>query len=153
MRGTRTIPAFVLFALMSAGHAQTVEQIVKLPNEIEYKAPLRPDAPSAALLFGDVTKSGMYVIRAKFPMGFKAMPHWHGEIRTVTVLSGTLYVGVGENWDESKLRAFPPGTFFTEPPNLPHFTWAKDGEVTIQVTGLGPLTTTPAPQVGAARDN
>jgi uncharacterized RmlC-like cupin family protein len=86
-------------------------------------------------------------------MGFKVMPHWHGEIRTVVVLSGTLFVGVGENWDEGKMRAFPPGTFFTEPPNLPHFTWAKDGEVTIQVTGIGPRTTTPAAPVGAARAN
>jgi len=36
------------------------------------------------------------------------MPHWHpDEWRTAVVLSGTLYFGVGEQWDESKLKAYP----------------------------------------------
>ena len=45
------------------------------------------------------------------------------------VLSGTLYFGSGEVWDESKLKAYPAGTFYTEPAGAPHFVWAKDGEV------------------------
>jgi quercetin dioxygenase-like cupin family protein len=67
------------------------------------------------------------------------MPHWHPEeVRTIVVLSGTLYFGYGEKWDESKLKAFPAGTFFTEPPRAPHFAWAKDGEVMLQITAVGP---------------
>ena len=58
------------------------------------------------------------------------------------ILSGTLYYGLGEQWDESKLIAFPAGTFFSEPPKLPHFAWAKDGDVILQVTGTGPTGTT-----------
>jgi hypothetical protein len=50
----------------------------------------------------------------------------------------TLYFGVGEQWDESKLRAYPAGTFYSEPSKTPHFVWAKDGEVIIQTTGMGP---------------
>jgi hypothetical protein len=65
--------------------------------------------------------------------------HWyHHEVRTVVVLSGTLYVGNGDKWDENKLKAYPAGTFYSEPAKAPHFTWAKDGEVIIQVTGIGP---------------
>ena len=144
MRRAGIVLALVLFASTSASHAQPAEQIVRLPNEIEYKASLRPEAPPGVVLYGDVAKPGIYVTRSKFPTGFKVTPHWHGQERTVVVLSGTLYVGIGEKWDESKMSACPPGTFFTEPPNVPHFTWAKDGEVVIQVTGLGPLSTTPA---------
>ena len=67
------------------------------------------------------------------------MPHWHpDEVRTVVVLSGTLYFAYGEKWDESKLKAFPAGTFFSEPTRAPHFAWAKDGAVMVQVTGTGP---------------
>jgi hypothetical protein len=131
------------FAATSAGQAQTAEQIVRLPNEIEYKALLRPDAPPDVVRYGDVAKLGLYVTRSKFPIDFKVMPHWHGEERTIVVLSGTFYVGFGEKWDETKMRAYPPGTFFTEAPNAPHFAWAKDGDVVIQVTGLGPQSTTP----------
>jgi hypothetical protein len=57
------------------------------------------------------------------------------------VLSGTIYFGLGETWDDSKLKAFPAGTFFSEPKETPHFVWAKDGEVIVQVTGMGPTGT------------
>ena len=56
------------------------------------------------------------------------------EVRTAVVLSGTLYFGSGDKWDESKFKAYPAGTFYSEPSKAPHFTWAKDGEVIIQVT-------------------
>jgi hypothetical protein len=49
---------------------------------------------------------------------------------------------VGEQWDESKLKAYPAGTFYSEPPRTPHYVWAKDGEVIIQTTGMGPTGTT-----------
>jgi hypothetical protein len=53
--------------------AQSTEQVVKLPNEIEYKAPLRPGAPPAAVVYGDPNKQSLYVTRVKFPAGFKVM--------------------------------------------------------------------------------
>ena len=36
------------------------------------------------------------------------------------------------------MKAYPAGTFYSEPSKAPHYTWAKDGEVIIQVTGAGP---------------
>ena len=75
------------------------------------------------------------------------MPHWHpDEVRTVVVMSGTLYFGLGEQWDESKLKAYPAGTFFSEPFKTAHYGWAKEGEVILQITGIGPTGTTPIPQ-------
>src|SRR5438128_4050217 len=68
------------------------------------------------------------------------------EVRTVVVLSGTLYFGSGDKWDESKFKAYPAGTFYSEPPRSPHFSWAKDGEVIIQITGIGPSEKTFIPQ-------
>jgi hypothetical protein len=62
--------------------------------------------------------------------------------RTVVVLSGTLYFGLGEQWDDTKLEARPAGSFFSEAPKAPHFAWAKDGEVILQVSGMGPSGTT-----------
>ena len=32
----------------------------------------------------------------------------------------------------------PAGTFYSEPSKAPHYSWAKDGEVIIQITGVGP---------------
>lgn len=116
--------------------------VVKLPQDIAYKG--LPGAPQHAALFGDSSQPGLYVDRIKFLPGMKVMPHWHPDaVRTVLVLSGTLYFAVGEQWDESKLKAYPAGTLYSEPPRTPHYAWAKDGEVILQVTAIGPTGNTP----------
>jgi quercetin dioxygenase-like cupin family protein len=120
------------------------QSAVKLPNEIEWKAPAVVPGPSTAVLVGDPSKQGVYVSRLKLPAGTKLPPHTHpDEWRTAVVLSGTLYYGYGEQWDDGKLKAYPAGTFFTEPKGTPHFVWAKDGEVIVQITGMGPTGTVP----------
>jgi quercetin dioxygenase-like cupin family protein len=136
----------LITALSLATYAQTSQPVVKLPNDIEFKAPLSP-GPQSATLYGDPTKPGVYVQRTKFPPGTKVMPHWHpDEWRTAIVLSGTLYFGVGEQWDESKMKAYPAGTFYSEPPKTPHYVWVKEGEVIIQTTGMGPTAINMIPQ-------
>jgi len=131
--------AVVLCAVLTttSGHAQDAG-ILKLPQDIEFKGPLS-GPPQTVVLYGDPTKPGLFVTRVKFSAGWKDAPHWHpDEARTVAVLSGTLYFGRGDTWDESNLQAYPSGTFYSEPPKAPHFSWAKEGDVVIQVTGIGP---------------
>ena len=143
--------AYLLLAVCTAGvsasaQAQTTgTSVLKLPQDIEFKGP--PGKPQTAVLYGDPTKAGVFVTRVKFPSGFKDLPHWHpDELRTVAVLSGTLYFANGEKWDESKFKAYPAGTFYSEPSKRPHYTWAKDGEVILQITGVGPSGKTFIPQ-------
>ena len=64
--------------------------------------------------------------------------------RVGTVLSGTLLVGYGDRFDETNMKALGPGGVWTEPPRQPHYVWAKDGDVIIQVVGFGPSGTTAA---------
>ena len=67
------------------------------------------------------------------------MPHWHPEDRVYTVISGVFYIGLGEEFDEEKLVAYPPGAVVILPGNTPHFHWAKSSEYITQVTAIGPL--------------
>jgi quercetin dioxygenase-like cupin family protein len=70
--------------------------VVKLPDQIEWKAPPMVGGASTAILYGDPSKATVYVTRTKFPAGLKAMPHTHpDEWRTIVVLSGTIYFGLG----------------------------------------------------------
>jgi hypothetical protein len=39
-------------------------------------------------------------------------------------------------------HAHPAGTLFSEAAGTPHYAWAKDGEVIIQITSMGPSGTT-----------
>lgn len=112
--------------------------IIKMPDEIAFGESVG-GKPQIAVLYGDPAKPEFFVLRMRFPAGFKVEPHTHPEgTRTLTVLSGTLYFGFGESFDEAKTKPFPPGTFFTELPTTPHFVWAKDGDVIVQVAGIGP---------------
>lgn len=144
-----TALALVLCAagLTGAAYAQNADtSVLKLPQDIEFKGPLT-GAPRTAVIYGDPTKPGVFVSRVKFSAGWKDMPHWHpDETRTVVVLSGTFYFASGDTWDESKFKAYPAGTFYSEPSKAPHYTWAKDGEVILQITGVGPSGKTFIPQ-------
>jgi hypothetical protein len=135
--------ALILCGLITPAHAQSTDgSIIKLPQDIVFKGGDGP--PQTVVIYGDPTKPGLYVSRIRFSPGWKDPPHWHPDAaRTVVVLSGTFYFGSGETWDDSKMKAYPAGTFYSEPPKSPHFTWAKDGEVIIQLTGIGPSGKTP----------
>ena len=73
------------------------------------------------------------------PHGEKLMPHKHPEDRVYTVISGVFYIGLGDEFDASKLEAYPPGAVIILPGNTPHFHWAKSGEYVTQITAMGPL--------------
>jgi len=110
------------------------------PDELTW-AP-NPAGNQQALIAGHPRQVGTYVYRTRFLSNFRNRPHFHPDPRVVTIMSGTLYVGYGEKFDESQMKALPAGSIFTEPPGQPHFVWAKDGEVVIQVIGYGPSGTT-----------
>jgi quercetin dioxygenase-like cupin family protein len=133
-KGT-VLALFVLITSLGASAQVSEMRVLRLPQDIVFTGP-------TAVLYGDPRRSGMYVYRSKLAQGTRNMPHWHPEERTVAILSGTLYYGLGDQWEDSKLIAFPAGTFFSEPPKTTHFAWAKDGEVILQVTGIAPTGTT-----------
>src|SRR2546425_931812 len=54
-----------------------------------------PKGAKIALLEGDPGKEGPFVIRLKFPDGYRILPHTHPKRERVTVLSGILYLGMG----------------------------------------------------------
>ena len=110
------------------------------PDEVDWKPfPAFPPAARLAVLVGDPTKPGPYVIRVKLPYGTKMMPHQHVEDRIYTVISGVFYIGLGDEFDAGKLTAHGPGTALVLPGGQSHFHWAKSGEYITQVYAIGPL--------------
>jgi len=111
-----------------------------LPEEIDWKPfPAFPSSARLAVVVGEPTKPGPYVIRVKVPSGVKLMPHRHPEDRIYTVISGVFYIGLGDQFDPEKLKAYPPGSVVVLPGDTPHFHWAMSGEYVSQVTAIGPL--------------
>ena len=97
-----------------------------LPGDIDWK-PFSAYPPSVrlAVIVGQPSKPGPYLIRVKVPGGVKLMPHKHPENRVYTVLSGVFYIGLRDQFDPDRLEAYPPGAVIVLPGNSPHFHWAK----------------------------
>jgi quercetin dioxygenase-like cupin family protein len=111
-----------------------------LPEDIAWKAfPAFPPEARLAILVGDPTQAGPYVVRVKVPSGVRLMPHSHPEDRIYTVMSGVFYIGLGAVFDGDKVKAYPPGSVIVLPGDTPHFHWAKSGEYVTQVMAIGPL--------------
>ena len=111
-----------------------------LPDDIDWK-PFAAFPPPArlAVVVGQPTEPGPYVIRVKVPSGVKLMPHRHPEDRVYTVISGVFYIGLGDEFDGDDVTAYPPGSVVVLPGGTSHFHWAKSGEYVTQVTAIGPL--------------
>lgn len=133
-----------LFFHPLASRAESHPQLMKgadvfLAPDIKWQdAPASlPKGAKIALLEGDMGKEGPFVVRLKFPDGYRIMPHTHPKRERVTVISGTLYLGMGETFDQKAGIALPAGTYGSWPEGMKHFGWAK-GETIIQLHGIGP---------------
>jgi quercetin dioxygenase-like cupin family protein len=93
------------------------------------------------VLKGDPSQPGLYTILLRIAPNVIIQPHSHQDDRIATVVSGTWYFAYGDAFDESVLKELPPGSFYTEPPGVNHFGLTKE-EVLIQMTGIGPSSTT-----------
>lgn len=137
-----------LLALQSAFgvHAAELDAsaiLFKRPQDIQW---VRNAAGTSeqAILFGDPTQPGPYVIRIKWLPGNFSRPHFHNGDRFFTVVSGTWWVGTGDTFDPDSTVPIPAGSYVLHKAGQLHYDGAKNEEAVIQVTGFGPLTTTPA---------
>jgi quercetin dioxygenase-like cupin family protein len=111
-----------------------------LPEDIEWKSfSAFPPEARLAVVVGQPLEAGPYVVRVKVPDGVKLMPHKHPEDRIYTVMSGIFYIGLGQEFDGDKVKAYPPGSVIVLPGETWHFHWAKSGEYVTQVFAIGPL--------------
>jgi quercetin dioxygenase-like cupin family protein len=111
-----------------------------LPDQIKWTA-LPPDVTSGAtwmMLVGPLDKPVHYTLRVHLEKGGMVTPHTHPDARYVTVLSGEVYAGMGDTVNEATSKRYPAGSFFIVPAEHIHYSWAKDGEVTYQESGIGP---------------
>lgn len=91
-----------------------------------------------AVIDGNPDAAGPYTVRLSFPNGYRFPPHFHPGAENVTVLSGVLQLGMGEQTDDSKLKSYGPGDFLYIPSPMPHFGGAK-GQTVVQLHGQGPF--------------
>ena len=137
-------PVVLAMALLGPARADLnpAALIYKLPNQIEWKE----DFPGAmqAVLHGDPSKPGPYIVLIKWGPHQMSRPHFHPNDRFITVLSGTWWVGTGSKFDPDSTVPMPAGSFVTHFAKQVHYDGAKDSEAVIEIVGEGPGTVIPA---------
>ena len=131
--------AALTLASVSAGTHDEPKDVLATPADFKWTdaPPSLPKGAKVVVLEGDPSKKGPFVMRAKMPDGYRIPPHTHPKDERVTVLSGTLYLGMGGKFDEKAAKALPAGSYARTGAGMKHFGWAK-GETVIQVHGEGP---------------
>ena len=142
-----TVSVFVVVAGVAVS-SQSGEQRLT-PAEVKWPAAAAGGAGTSGVsgiqtvvLKGDPTKAGLYTLLLRVGPNTKIEAHAHQDDRVATVVSGTWYFGYGNQFNEAALKALPPGSFYTEPPNANHFAMTRGEPVSIQITGTGPSSTT-----------
>ncbi len=139
--------ALGIAAIVSLGSAKATDLnpkalIYQLPSQIHWQDD--PNGISRAVMHGDLSKPGTYIVLVKWHAHHMSHPHFHPNDRFITVLSGTWWVGTGKKFDPDSTVPMPAGSFVTHFGKQVHYDGAKDGDVILEIVGEGPATATPA---------
>lgn len=120
----------------------STEAVQLQPHDIKLAPSARKGISSAALV-GSAEEAGVYLVRVRMEPDTVNAAHVHPDARVSTVISGTVYYGIGPVADRDKARAFGPGSVYFTPPSTPHFLMTGDEPVVYEEVGFGPSKSTP----------
>jgi hypothetical protein len=132
----------IMLALIFGGalvvSAARADESIVTPKQLKWaQAPTLPKGGQYAIVQGKPGEAGPYIYGVKLPANFKIAPHEHSDARTYVIVSGTLYVGEGEKFDQANMKALPAGSVMTYAAGTKHFTTTEQ-PTTFIVIGTGP---------------
>ena len=138
-RVTVSVALALALGATNGAPAGSGKQVTALaPQDIRWFTPAYyTDGRQRAHLLGDSSQGGDWIDRVRIPGGSRVLAHAHPDDEIVTVIEGTWYLGIGEKFDEKKLKAYPEGSFVVIPAGVPHFLATRDGPVIVQTSGQG----------------
>ncbi|MFL6736845.1 MAG: cupin domain-containing protein [Sphingomonas sp.] len=110
------------------------------PAELKWMnaPPALPPGVQMAVVSGDPTKSGRFVIQLKMPYNYAVPAHWHPTDEKVTLVSGKLAYGMSDRLDKGKAQALAQGSSVVMKAKHNHWVFTGDG-ATVEVTAIGPF--------------
>ncbi len=103
--------------------------------------PVFPAGAKMAVVSGDPSKAGPFVIQLKLPDGYTIAPHFHPTMESVQVISGMFMVGMGDTVKTADMKMFMVGQSGSIPATMHHYARAQ-GPTIVQVTSTGPFALT-----------
>ena len=136
----KSVKAGFAALLLTTYAALADDMVVAHPSTLKWgDTPLAlPKGAQLAVITGDPGKAGAYVIRVKVPAGYRIPAHWHSTAENLTVISGTVHVGMGSKLDKSTSTKLEVGSFTYLPPKMNHFLWTTVPAI-FQIHAEGPF--------------
>ncbi|HEX7335501.1 MAG TPA: cupin domain-containing protein [Pyrinomonadaceae bacterium] len=100
-------------------------------------------------LVGDTSQPGPFKYQLKIPAGTRVAAHRHTRDVHVKVLSGSIFIVIGEPLDPSRARHLRTGNAFVVLANAMHEEW-WDEETILEAEGVGPMETVYKSQTAGA---
>ncbi len=116
--------------------------VIMQPGEEVWQENSGLDGVSYMKVYGEPSQPGVYVVRIRFAPWTMTKPHFHGEDRLVVIVKGTWYAGTDTQFDPEATTSIRQGGYMLHPAGGVHFDGAKAEEVVLQITGVGPSSTT-----------
>ena len=91
-------------------------------------------------LVGDTSQPGPFKYQLKIPAGTRVTPHQHSKDVHVKVVSGSMFIIIGEPLESSRAQHFATGNVFVVPAHAWHDEW-WDEETILEAEGVGPMET------------
>jgi quercetin dioxygenase-like cupin family protein len=118
--------------------AQTPTHTMVMPGDLKWAdVPSLPPGAKLAVIEGPLNEAVPFTMRIQLPANYQIPAHWHPAIEHVTVISGTVNMGLGDKLDRSKTKALSGGSVAIMQPKTHHFLWTDQAAV-VQVHGVGP---------------
>ena len=128
--------------LAAGAWAQHGTHQITTPADLKWQdVPSLPPGAKVAVIEGKMAEPGPITARVKLPANYRIPPHFHETQERVTVLSGTVNIGMGDKFDQRTTTAMKPGTVLLMPPKMRHFAWTSE-ETVFQLNVTGPWTVT-----------
>jgi len=123
---------------IAADDAKECNVVMVQASEMKWiDSPALAKGLQVAVLYGDMKKAEPIGFRIKIPAGGMLAPHTHPVVERVTVISGSMAMGHGKEFDKELLKELPVGSVFIFPTGCPMFGIAKE-ETILQVNTEGP---------------
>ena len=91
-------------------------------------------------LVGDTSQPGPFKYQLRIPAGARVAVHRHSKDVKVRVLSGSMFIIIGEPLVSSRAQRFAAGSVFVVPEHAWHDEW-WDEETVLEAEGVGPMET------------
>ncbi|MCI0415681.1 cupin domain-containing protein [bacterium] len=128
---------FMAIGLLSANAADPV--LVQMDQAKWGPAPpALPAGAQSAVLSGDPMTDSPFTVLVKFPANYSVAAHSHPKNENVTIISGTLYMGMGDKLDHSAGTGLSTGGYALMPANMNHYVYTKV-ETVFTIHGQGPV--------------